>query len=537
MKTILNILHCFILAVGLFFSSCQSSSTSSHRNLTQKDRESQVIRLNIKDEPQTLDRQARDLSAMTLIRMLFEGLTRVNPKGDPELALAEKVETSSDLKTWTFFLRKARWTNGDPISAHDFVSTWKQCLDPLFPSDMASQLYVIKNARLAKEGKALFNDVGIHALDSQTLQIELECPTPYFLSLIASPPFFPVHPQMNGEKSDTLISNGPFSLKKWKHQDHLELVKNKTYWDAQAVQLKGLQLIMVPEDTELMMFEKQELDWAGSPLSFIPVEAIKAFAQKNKLKSQEMLGTHFLRINTQSPPLNHPKMRQALSVAIDRQSIIDHVVQGNQTPATGIVPIALGLRKTPYFEDGNIQQARQLFQEALDELKLSAKAFSNVVLLYRATERNHLIAQALQQQWFQAFGMRIQLESMEGKVYFDRVSKQDYQLAISSWVADFEDPINFLEVFKYKEGRSNNTFWENPLFASLLDQSLSMVDPIKRYALLADAEQILVQEMPLIPLFYYNMLYMNRDEIQGVVLSKSGQLDFKWAYVDKKAKR
>ncbi len=527
----------FSFIAVLFCAACQAPSSSDKSHLRQPE---QVIRMNLKDEPQVLDpRKARDLSSVTLIRMLFEGLTRVNTDEKADLAMAEKVDVSPDLRVYTFYLRDAQWSNGDAVTAEDFAFAWKQCLSPDFPSDIAFQMYVIKGAKLAKEGKLSLGEVGIRVLDEKTLQVELENPTPYFLNLVASPPYFPVNHQIDLANSRwmdniaTFVSNGPFLLKDWKHQNHLDVVKNEQYWDADAVKLSGLQMVMVQENTEMMMFEKKELDWAGSPLSTLPLEAIKELKMNRTLKTKEMLGTYFLRTNTERAPFNHPKMRRAFAYAVDRQAIVDHITQGNQIPATGVVPTVFGLNETPYFTDGNVESARELFEEALSELKLSKEMLPEVALLYRNGERSHLIAQALQQQWFTVFGIRIKLEAIEGKVYFDRISKQDYQLVSSDWIADFDDPINFLEVFKHKTGGSNNTLWENAEFTRLLDQSSGVADVEKRYELLAASEKLLMEEMPVIPIFHYTMLYVNRPEIKDIVLSSSGQLDFKWASFDK----
>ncbi|MBS0653781.1 MAG: peptide ABC transporter substrate-binding protein, partial [Verrucomicrobia bacterium] len=451
-----------LLSIALWCPSCQSPSSNSKALSTKKSESS--IRMNIKDEPQTLDpRKARDLNSITLMKMLFEGLTRLDCNEKVDLALAEKVDVSPDLKTYTFTLRDAVWSNGDPITAGDFEYAWKMCLGPDYPSDTAFQMYPIKNAKLAKEGKVALEEVGIRALDANTLQVELESPTPYFLSLLASPPFFPVNEKIDRKdpqwslNAANFVCNGPFSLNEWKHQDRLEVAKNHSYWDADQVKLSAIHLVMVQEETELMMFEKNELDWAGSPLSTLPLEAIKGLRNSSTLKTKEMLGTYFLRSNTEKAPFDHPKIRSAFAYAINRKAIVDHVTQGNQLPATGLVPTFFGLQKAPYFNDANVAMARQLFEEALSEKGLTKEAFPEVSLMYRAGERNHLIAQAIQQQWYDAFGIRIKLESLEGKVYFDRISKQDFHLASGSWIADFEDPVNFLEVFKYKSGGSNNT--------------------------------------------------------------------------------
>ena len=487
------------------------------------------VSINVIDEPQGLDpRKVRDLSGSTIAKMLFEGLTRINAQDVPELALAEAVDLAADLKTYTFHLRKSTWSNGDPVTAHDFVYAWKSALSPLFPSDTAFLLYGIKNAKAAKEGKVALDEVGIAALNDSTLQVHLENPAPYFLELLAFPIFFPVNQKIDETNPqwalDTaqFVGNGPFRWKEWKHQDHLTLEKNPAYWDAQAVHLDQLVLCMVKEETELSMFEKKELDWAGSPLSILPIEALGALRKSAQLKTKEILGTTFIRVNTARAPLDQPELRRAFALAMNRGLIVEHVTQGNQIPATGLVPLSLKVQSAPYFADGDVNSAKSLLQQcSLSEMR-------PIVLTYRATERNHMMAQAIQEQWRAALGIQVQLESLEGKVYFDRVSKQNFDLALGNWMADFADPINFLEVFKYDRG-SNNTHWENPAYAALLDQSALEIDPEARRQLFAQAEKILIEEMPIIPIFYSTMLYVNQPQLKDVVLSSMGGIDFKWA--------
>lgn len=524
-------IYFFLMILSVKMVGCQSSS--------QQGSFSPSITLNIGDEPQTLDpRKARDLQCQTVSRMLFEGLCRVSPEEKAELALAESVEISSDLKTFTFHLKEAFWSNGDPVLASDFAYAWKKVLAPDFLSDTAFHLYGIKNAKAAKEGKISVDDIGIVVLDSKTLVVSLESPTPYFLELTAMPAYFPVHERTDRENpawaqnAATYVGNGPFTLKEWKHQDHLSLEKNPLYWDAPRVQIPSLELQMVESQTELKMFEKEAIDWAGSPLSFLPTDAISGLKKASALHTKQMLGTYFIRANTQRKTVDQVLLRKAFALAINRKAIIEHILQGGQTPATGLVPPSLGLQKGAYFQDADLETARALFSEALAERGITKEDLPEISLMFVAQESRRQIAQALQDQWFQAFGIRVKLEAFEAKVYFDRVSKQDYDLAMGSWIADFPDPINFLEVFKYRKGGSNNTLWENPRYVGLLEESAHTADPQKRLELLAQSEEILMNEMPILPLYFCSMLYVNQPRLQGVVLSSMGQLDFKWAFID-----
>ncbi len=521
----------FLMILTLKMVGCQHSS--------QRGPSSPSITLNIGNEPQTLDpRKARDLQCQTVSRMLFEGLSRCSPEEKAELALAESVEISSDLKTFTFHLKEALWSNGDPVTASDFAYAWKKVLSPDFPSDTAFHLYVIKNAKGAKEGKVSVEEIGVAVLDSRTLVVSLESPTPYFLELTAMPAYFPVHERTDRENpawaqnAATYVGNGPFLLKEWKHQDSLSLIKNPLYWDAPKVQILSLELQMVESQTELKMFEKDAIDWAGSPLSFLPTDAIKGLQKASALHAKEMLGTYFIRANTQRKTMDQSLMRKAFALAIDRGAIIDHILQGGQMPATGLVPPSLGLQKGPYFQDADLEKARALFSEALAQRGIAKEELPEISLMYMAQESRRLVAQALQDQWFRAFGIRVKLEAIEGKVYFDRVSKQDYDLAMGSWIADFPDPINFLEVFKYRKGGSNNTLWENPRYIELLEESARTADPEERLQLLAQSEEILMNEMPILPIYFCSMLYVSQPRLQGVVLSSMGQLDFRWASID-----
>ncbi len=523
----------FALILAVIGFGCQPSSPKN-----KQESPSQVVHINIRDEPQTLDpRKARHLNSLAIVHMLFDGLTRASKEGKAELALAHKVDVSADLKQYTFHLKEALWTNGDLVKASDFAYAWKKMLSPDFPSDTVFLLYVIKNAKAAKEGKVSLDEVGICAVDEKTLVVDLENPTPYFLELVGSAAFFPVNQKIDQEnpawaqEASTYVGNGPFQLVSWKHQDQLVVEKNAKYWDAASVKLATLKLQMLNEETELKMFEKQQLDWAGSPLSTLPLDALKSLKQGDLLHAQRGLGTYFVRTNTEKAPFNHPLIRRAFALALDRQAIVEHVTQGNQIPATGLVPLCFGLQKEPYFQDHNIDEAKRLFEEGLASLELKKDQLPEISYMYRMSERNHLIAQAIQQQWYEAFGIRVRLEGLEAKVFFSRVSKQDYHLAYGDWMADFADPINFLEVFKYKKGGSNNTLWENPQYIELLELSSKTLDPAQRFELLAESEKILMQEMPIIPVLYTNMLYLSQPGLKDVVLSSMGTIDFKWAYL------
>lgn len=507
--------------------------------LTSQQEEKGCVKINISYDPQTLDpRKSRGLNERILINMLFDGLMRRDKNGEIEPALAERVEMSSDSKVYTFHIRDAYWTNGDPVLASDFVYAWKKVLDPKFPTENAYQMYCIKNAKAVKQGDLPSEKLGISALDEKTFRVELEEPVPYFFDLLTFSIFFPVHPSIDApyvneeESLSHFVSCGPFRLSHWKHNDSIRVLKNERYWDGPAVRLSEIEMSMLPVDTEIQMFETKELDWAGSPMSTLSPDVLMGLKKKGILKSQPLLGTYFFRINTGKPPFDQPSLRRAFALAINRKAIVEHVIQGNQVPATGLVPEIMGIQTKSYFQDYNLEEARDLFDKAMRETGLTKETFPEVSLLYGTSQRNHVVAQAVQQQWLDAFGIKVKLEAMEAKVYFDRLNKQDYQLASSSWIADFNDPINFLEVFKYSNGSTNNTRWENKQYIDFLNGSNSVNDRQKRKNLLSQCEAILMEEMPIIPLYHMALVFVQNEHLKDVVMSPIGDLDFKWAYLE-----
>lgn len=517
----------------LLLSCCQKTDSASSRTL----------KINIGKDPLTLDpRKARDLTTITLMRMLFEGLTRASPTGNLELALAEKVDVEQNWTRFTFHLRKSFWSNGDPVTSSDFAASWKTILDPSFPTDIAYQLYVIKNGRAAKSGKIDLDDVGILTPDPQTLIVELEQPTPYFLELVSMTSFFPIPSHRISQNNEwaknpkDLICNGPFLLTSWKQGDEIQIIKNRKYWEEEKTEIEGIDLFMVSGDTEMRMFEEGKIDWAGAPLSSLPTDALPNLKATNKLQIDALAGTYFFRVNTSDQikekknPLRNPSFRKALALALDRDSIVTHILQGGQESAKSLVPPQMGLSESGYFADHQTELARTLLAKALEELDLNV--LEPIVLSYRNSERNTSIVQAIQKQWENGLGIEVQLEAMDPQIFFRRISQKEFQLAASDWVADFNDPINFLEVFKYKDGSTSNTNWESPKYVDLLNQSSLCKDLSERKKLLKEAEEILMDQMPIIPVFHYVLNYLQREGLENVVLSPIGQIDFRWTHLE-----
>ena len=516
-----------LILLGLFFCSCQPSSQKKVEG----------IRLNIVADPATLDpRKARSLNEMILANMLFEGLMKVGKNGTLECALASNIEISPDGKIYTISLKDAYWTNGKKIGPQDFIYAWKTSLDASFPSENASFLFCIKNASNIKKGLAPSSDLGVRQVDEQSFEVELEAPTPYFLKLTSTPVFFPVLEEMDQKNPSwdpskgALISCGAFSLKTWKHQDLIEVEKNPSYRNASSVKVPFIHMNMLDEMAEIKMFEEGDLDLAWSPLSTLPSDLLESLKKENLLFSEPFLGTSFFRINVERPPFHNVNIRKAFALAIDRKNLVEHVLQGGQSPALRLVPQKDSLKA--YFVDHDPRQAKELLEQGLQELGLSREDLPPITFLYASNQRNHLVAQAVQQDWKEALGITVRLEANDPKVYFGRLGRQDYQMANSSWIADFNDPINFLNVFKYKRGSCNNTEWENTTYTHLLDESALIQSEAQREEVLSKCEEILMNEMPIIPIYHLKMLYVKNKNLKNVVLSPLGIVDFTWAEME-----
>lgn len=505
-----------------------------------------TLRLNLTDDPVSLDpRVVRSLKDLTVVKQLFEGLMRLDQEGVPQPAVAEIVTRSPDLLSYTFHLRKTFWTNGEPVTAYDFEYAWKKVLDPHFASDYAYMLYPIKNARSSLAGTCSADQIGVRAVDEQTLLVDLEAPTPYFLELLAFPTYFPVNKEVDRQSKNwsaapggQFVSNGPFQLDTWLPQFELILRKNPSYWEADSVHLDRILFTVIQDNhTECTLFEKEELDWMGQPISHnLSPEMLGQMKQEGRAYSYPVAGTFWFKFNTDQAPFNSAKIRRAFAYAINRQAIIQHILQGNQAPATGPLPPSMSLNHDPYFEDNNISLAKQLFEEALAENGWTKESFPHVSLHYPPSERNSKIVQLVQEQWKNAFGVVVSLEAVEGHLYRRQLRMGLFQVGTGDWIADFNDPLAFLELFKYKNddagNRINDTGWYDAEYAHLLELSLKETDPQKRCSLLHQAEQLFVDGMPVAPVYHYAFDYVKKEYVKDVVLSPLGMADFKQARIN-----
>lgn len=506
----------------------------------------QVLRLNMTEDAVSLDpRVVHRVKDLTLTRHLFEGLTRMDGNHKPQLALAKGYEISEDRHTYTFHLRHTEWSNGDALIADDFVYSWRRTLDPSFGSLCAHMLFPIKNAEEVHARHLGAEALGVYARDDHTLIVELVEPTPYFLELVAFPTFFPVNrnvdqnfPNWAAPPGKHFASSGPFFLEKWIPDQEIVLGKNPSYWDSSNVFLEKIDFSMIADNnTESLLFNQGQLDWLGQPLSNnISTELLGRLKEAHLLDSYLIAGTFWFTLNVDKEPFTNGKIRKAFALALSRAEIIEHILQGGQSAATSPIPPSLGLSETPYFQDGDTEEAAYLFEAALTEMGWTRETFPRVQLKFPPHERNRKIVQYVQQKWQETFHVPIDLVALEYQVHQAHKQQGNFQVCLGEWIADYFDPIAFLELFKYRNDSEfgtgmNHSNWVDPQYTALLDASIHEADPQLRKKLLQQAEQIIVEAMPIIPLYHYSFDYVKKDYVQGVVLSPLGSSDFKTARI------
>ncbi len=500
------------------------------------------LRYSAGSEPETIDPRKSTGSPEAIIEaQIFEGLTVLNAKDAPAAAVAEKWDVSPDGLTYTFTLRaNAKWSNGDPVTAHDFEYAWKSTLAPSFGAKYAYQLYYLRNGEKYNKGQAEADSVGVKALDDRTLRVTLEKPTPYFLTLTAFHTYYPIHRKTAAANdkwaSDpkTLIGNGPFKVTGWIHNSKIEFAKNEHYWDAAKVKMAKMEFVLTDSaTTELNMFENNQIDLGGN----VPASDIPRLLKEGKLRFEPLLATYFFSFNVTKPPFDNVKVRKAFALAIDRGAIVQNVTRGGQKPALAWVPPGLAdaapgtdFRKAggDFFADNDVAAAKRLLAEAGYP---DGKGLPPVTLIYNTSEGHKAIAESVQEMWRKNLGANVQLANQEWKVFINARAKGDYQVARHGWTGDYLDPMTFLDMFVSDSG-TNDSQYKKPAFDDLIKRAKETNDQGLRMRLMHEAEKIFMDDAVIAPVYYYTNAVLVKPNVKGYVRSITGLFFFKEAYVE-----
>lgn len=500
------------------------------------------LRYSAGTEPETLDPRKSTGSPEAIVEaQIFEGLTVLGENDAPAAGVAEKWELSADGLTYTFTLRAtAKWSNGDPVTAHDFEYAWKTALSPALGSKYAYQLFYLKNGENYNKGQATADAVGVKALDDRTLKVTLEKPTPYFLTLTAFHTYYPVHKKTAAANDKwaadpkTLIGNGPFKVTGWIHNSKIEFAKNEHYWDAAKVKMAKMEFNLTDSaTTELAMFENNQIDMGGN----VPPSEIPRLLKEGKLKIYPLLATYFYSFNVTKPPFDNVKVRKAFTLAINRDAIIQNITRAGQKPALAWVPPGLAdaaqgsdFRQAggDFFADNDVATAQRLLAEAGYP---GGQGLPPVTLIYNTSEGHKAIAEAVQEMWRKNLGVGVTLTNQEWKVFINTRTKGDYQVARHGWTGDYLDPMTFLDMFVSDSG-TNDALYKNPVFDDLVMRAKETNDQSLRLRLMHLAEKVLMDDAVIAPVYYYTNATLVKPNVKGYVRSITGIYFFKEAYVE-----
>ena len=515
------------ICVNLWLSLLLFYSTSCHRAETnvEKGARLQILHKGNGQEVQDLDPHiVNSVSSLNVISALLEGLVSEDRHDlHPVPGVAESWEISSDERIYTFHLRHdAKWSNGDAVVARNFIDSYHRILSPKLGSPVAYMLYPVVNAEAFNKGTIdNFDRVGFRALDDWTLQIALANPTPYFLSLLNHYSWFPVHVPTVAKygpvfergsrwtKPGRYVGNGPFTLEEWRLNSRIRVKKSATYWDAQNVALNEIVFHTIDSnDVEERAFRSGQLHVTDS----IPVNRIDRYRREHPelLRIDPYLGTYFFRVNVTKPMLNNRLVRRALAMAIDRKAIVEKVWRGGQLPAGCFTPP----NTADYTCESSIPYDVDLARKTLAQAGYpDGRGLPRVEILFNTSENHKLTAEAIQQMWRQNLNVSATLLNQEEKVYFDSRRQMNYQIYRSTWIGDYVDPNSFLDLW-LTNGTNNQTGWSNTVYDRLIAEASRTGEQAARYEAFQKAEAILLDEAPILPVYFYTHTFLIRPNVK-----------------------
>jgi len=515
----------FATLLGVLVASCIFTGCGRRESPVDRGNRERILHRGISHDLASLDPHlATQTSDYSVLSALLEGLAAEDPVDlHPVPGVAERWEISPDGLSYTFFLRaNAKWSNGDPVTAKDFVGSWQRILTPSLGSDYANLFFIIEGAEAFNKGLAGFEQVGLRAPDARTLHVKLEHPSAYFLSLLTHMAWLPVHLgsiEKSGSSTDRnnawavpgrFIGNGPFNLTAWREGQEIVVEKSATYWDNSTVRLQGIHFHAIDSiDVEERAFRARQLHITEA----MPPAKIDSYRRDSPqlLRTDPLLGTYFYRLNTTRPFLNDVKIRRALALAVDRKAIVEKILRAGQLPAVALTPPGTAGYTAQTSLPTDFAAARQLLVEAGYPGGKGLPAFE---LLFNTSESHRLVAEAIQEMWRRELGVEVRLANQELKGTLEARRAGNYQIMRAVWMADFIDPATFLDIWHSDSG-NNYTGWKNQDYDALLFTAARESKPASRMALLQKAEALLLAEAPMIPIYHYTHVFLIQPSVKG----------------------
>ncbi len=520
---------------------CRPAETGSFGTTTPRHPPNELW-INNAGEPEWLDpNRCADGNGGEIIWNTFAGLVQAHPATlEPMPEIATRWDVSADRQTYTFHLRPSQWSDGTPLTAHDFVFSFRRLVDPKTGSKYATNGHIFKGGAAVGRGAAPPESLGVRAVDDLTLEVELEDPLPYVLSFLTFYSFMPIPRHLLADlerrgidealwtRPEHVVSNGPYRLSEWEFRQRMVFERNPRYWDAVNVRLDRVRVAMVESyTTALNMYAAGEFDWPGSNTS-LPAEFMDYLAGYKDYRRHPYLASYYYWINTKAPPLDNPLLRRALALAIDREALVRHVTRGGQIPSADLVPDGVAGYQAlgrPLFDP---EAARRLLAEAGYASGADVPA---ITLTYNTSEGHKQVAEAVQQMWKDVLGISVELENQEWKVFLSTAEMNNFQLCRMGWTADYADPFTFLELLTSACG-NNHSNWSDPAYDRLLKEANREPDPATRLAKFREAEALALEQQPLIPLYTYTRTQLVKPYVRGIWGNHQDRHPWKYIWID-----
>ncbi|MGG2065125.1 peptide ABC transporter substrate-binding protein [Bacillus sp. S14(2024)] len=552
-----------VLAMSMALTACSGSGDKKASTEPKNDEKQtegklaskQVLNLLETQEIPSMDSsKATDQVSFLALNNVMEGLYRLDKDQKPTPGMAESFKKSDDGKTYTFKLRKdAKWSNGDPVTAKDFVFAWQRLLDPKTAAEYAFIMYDVKNAQAINEGKAPVDSLGVKAVDDYTLEVQLDNPVPYFVELTTFGSFYPLNEKVvkeKGEKygleADSIVYNGPFAMTEWKHEQGWKLKKNDQYWDKKSVKLEEINFSVVKElSTRVNLYESGQADRVTLAAEYVD----KYKSKKDEFGSYLEPSTFFLRLNEkrlkqQDTPLQNKKLRQAIAKAYDKKALANVILNDGSQPADYLVPA--NFVKGPDDKDfrkmnGDVKavtydakEAKKLWDEAKKEL---GKDEVTLELLNYDTDNAKKIGEYLKEQLEKNLpGLKINLKNQPFKQKLKLETDQDFDISYAGWGPDYADPMTYIDMFETTNSH-NQMSYSNKGYDDIVQKGKTtlLTQEKTRWEQLGKAEKMLLDDAAIAPLYQRGTSYLQRPTVHNIIKHNvGGDFSYKWAYITEK---
>ncbi|UOK48129.1 peptide ABC transporter substrate-binding protein [Bacillus tropicus] len=533
--------HLMVMALvtSLLLTACNNKE-----NKSDKEAKKQVLNVTVSEEIPSLDTaKTMDGTSAHIMQNIFEGLYALDDQDQPIPAVAKSFKRSEDGKKYTFDLRKdAKWSNGDNVTAHDFMFAWKRAIIPETASQYASMLFYVKNAKEINKGTMPLDALGVKVINDYKLEVELEQPIPYFLQLLALPIYLPQHESFLKEQGknyalepNNLIYNGPFVLEKWKHEQEFQLKKNATYWDEKKVKLDEINFQIVKDTmTVVNLYEAGDLDRVPINSQFVD-----KYKGSKELHMSSEPGIAMLRFNEQNNTLASKKVRQSISFALNKEDFVAHFINNGAKPASGLVPVGHVNEETGKDfrkENGDLssydlQNAKKIWAEAKKELGVEQVNLEFLTFEQDNAKRMAEYIKGDLEKNLQGLTIQIKQQPFKQKLQLEQTGA--YDISMANWGPDYKDPISYLELFT--TGNLNNKMnYSNLHYDELIKKAKTdfVLEPEKRWVALLEAEQVLLEDAAVAPLYQIGSAYVQKDYVKGIEKHQFGGIyTYKNAYI------